>query len=77
MEHFRNDDAWTLSIAGLGGRVRLPDVGGDGLIDEIYRDVFFDELTATTGRLRSAAPSVDSQEEHLRSVPVVRHSFVR
>ena len=36
-----NDDAtWTLTIVQAGGAVRLPDLGGDLLAEEVYRDVF-------------------------------------
>lgn len=43
IEHFRrNDDGtWTLSNAGPGGAVRLPDLGGDLRLDEIYQAMEF------------------------------------
>lgn len=42
VEHYRrNDDAtWTLTIVPAGVAVRLPDLGGDLLAEEVYRDVF-------------------------------------
>ena len=38
IEHFRRnpDGTWTLSNAVAGGAVRLPDLGGDLAVDEIY-----------------------------------------
>jgi Uma2 family endonuclease len=47
IEHFRRnaDDTWTLSNAGPGGAVRLPDLGGDLMVDEIYQAMEF-PLTA-------------------------------
>jgi len=43
IEHFRRnaDGTWTLSNAGLGGAVRLPDLGGDLMVDEIYQAMEF------------------------------------
>ena len=44
IEHYRRnaDDTWTLSNAERGGAVRLPDLGGDLVVDEIYQAI---ELT--------------------------------
>ena len=43
IEHFRRnaDGTWTLSNAGLGVAVRLPDLGGDLMVDEIYQAMEF------------------------------------
>lgn len=43
VEHYRrNDDGtWTLSNAEAGGAVRLPDLGGDLPVDELYEAVDF------------------------------------
>lgn len=41
IEHYRRnaDDTWTLSNAERGGAVRLPDLGGDLVVDEIYQAI--------------------------------------
>ncbi len=41
VEHYcRNDDnTWTLSSAEVGGAVRLPDLGGDLLVDDLYQAI--------------------------------------
>ena len=41
IEHYRrNDDhTWTLSNAEAGGAVRLPDLGGDLLVDDLYQAI--------------------------------------
>jgi Uma2 family endonuclease len=41
VEHYRRnaDNTWTLSNAESGGAVRLPDLGGDLLVDELYQAI--------------------------------------
>ena len=48
VEHFRrnDDDTWTLSVAQAGGIVRLPDLGGELVVDAIYRGVSLPERTS-------------------------------
>ena len=43
IEHFRRnpDGTWTLSNAVAGGAVRLPDLGGDLAVDEVYQAMEF------------------------------------
>lgn len=38
IEHYRRnaDNPWTLSNAEVGGVVRLPDLGGDRFVDDLY-----------------------------------------
>ena len=41
IEHYRRnaDNPWTLSNAEVGGVVRLPDLGGDLFIDDLYQAI--------------------------------------
>ena len=43
IEHYRRnaDNTWTLSNAETGGAVRLPDLGGDLAVDDIYQALQF------------------------------------
>lgn len=43
IEHYRRnaDNTWTLSNAERGGAVRLPDLGGDLVVDDIYEAIEF------------------------------------